>query len=380
MGPLQGIQVIELAGLGPAPMAGMMLADMGAEVIRIERSSERPANQQKDVSHRGKKSVALNIKSAEGAKVLLKLLERADVLIDPFRPGVMERLGVGPEVCLERNPRLIYGRMTGWGQEGELAQAAGHDINYIALTGALFATGRPGERPVPALNLLADMAGGGMLLAYGVVCAVLERARSGKGQVIDAAMIDGVAQLMWMMHSFQAAGLWNAAERGVNLLDGGAPFYDVYETSDRQYIAVGPLEPKFYAELLKCTGVDAVRFKNSADQALWPALRSALMQAFKHKTRAEWEALIPQHDACMTPVLSFLEAPDHPHNKTRNAYVEVDGFQQAAPAPRFSRTPGGIRHGQRAAGSDSVSVLKQAGFNDEQIASLTASGTLMVSA
>jgi alpha-methylacyl-CoA racemase len=371
MGPLKGITVIELAGIGPGPMAGMMLADMGAEVVCVERSLDRPRFQSRDASFRGKKSIVLDLKSAQGVEVLLRLIAKADALIDPYRPGVLERLGVGPDVCLARNERLIYGRITGWGQQGPLANAAGHDINYTALTGALHGVGRAGESPVPPLNLVGDMGGGGMLLAYGIVCALLETRSSGKGQVIDAAMIDGAAQLMWMIHSLHAAGLWNAERRGGNLLDGGAPFYDTYETSDGKHIAIGALEPQFYAELVKRIGADASRFANPDDRSRWPELRAELARLFKSRTRAEWCEILEGTDACFAPVLSLAEAPEHPHHRARGTYTTVDGFAQPAPAPRFSRTAPEVRHGQRAPGADGYPVLASAGFSRDEIVALS---------
>jgi alpha-methylacyl-CoA racemase len=370
MGPLNGITVIELGGIGPGPMAGMMLADMGAEVVRVERSLELPRFQRKDASFRGKKSIVLDLKRAAGVEVLLRLLARADALIDPYRPGVLERLGLGPDVCLARNPRLIYGRITGWGQHGPLANSAGHDINYIALTGALFGIGHAGEAPVPPLNLAGDMGGGGMLLAFGIVCALLEARSSGKGQVIDAAMVDGAAQLMWMIHSLHAAGMWDAERRGANLLDGGAPFYDTYETADGKHIAIGALEPQFYGELLTRIGIDRSRFENPDDRSRWPELRVELARLFKTRSRDEWCKVLEGTDACFAPVLSIVEAPEHAHHRARRTYTRVDGFTQPAPAPRFSRTAPEVRHGQRAPGADGDEVLANAGFTREEIGKL----------
>jgi alpha-methylacyl-CoA racemase len=351
-------------------MAGLLREDRGGEVSRVVRSLQRPPFQSRDASFRGKKSIVLDLKSAQGVEVLLRLLASADVLIDPYRPGVLERLGLGPDVCLARNERLIYGRITGWGQQGPLTNAAGHDINYIALTGALFGVGRAGERPVPPLNLVGDMGGGGMLLAYGIVCALLETRSSGKGQVIDAAMIDGAAQLMWMIHSMHAALLWDADARGANLLDGGAPFYDTYETSDGKHIAIGALEAQFYAELIRRIGLDASRFADPNDRAHWPELRAELARLFKTRTRDEWCEVLEGTDACFAPVLSIREAPDHPHHRARGTYTTVDGFEQPAPAPRFSRTVPEIRHGQHAPGADGYQVLMSAGFSREEIIKL----------
>ncbi len=375
-GPLEGVRVIELAGLGPAPMTGMMLADMGAEVIRVERSASLPPLQRRDVSFRGKRSIALNLKDARGLDALLRLLDTADVLLEGYRPGVTERLGFGPEVCLERNPRLVYGRMTGWGQDGPLARTAGHDINYIALAGALHAIGRPDEKPVVPLNLLGDMGGGGMLLAFGVVCALFEARGSGRGQVVDAAMIDGVAQMMWMFAGMQAVGAWDLERRGVNLLDGGAHFYDTYETADGKSLAVGAIEPQFYAELLTRLGLDAASLPAQDDPAAWPELKAALAEVFRTKTREQWCALLEGTDACVAPVLSWNEAQAHPHHRARGTFLEIDGVVQHAPAPRFSRTVPGVPAGQRAPGSDGAVLLDELGYSAAEIARLTDAGVL----
>ena len=376
MGPLSGFTVIELAGIGPAPMGGMILADMGAEVIRIERANGNDLKQMRDVSARGKKSVVINLKQAEGVETLLRMIENADVLIDPYRPGVCEKLGVGPEVCLQRNPRLVFARMTGWGQEGPLAHAAGHDINYISLTGALFATGRRGEKPVPPLNLVGDMGGGGMLLVNGVLAALLETANSGKGQVIDVAMVDGAAQLMWMFHGFQAIGGWDASQREANLLDGAAHFYDTYECADGQYISIGSIEPQFYALLKQLAELPEEEFGNQNDPSLWPELTDKLAAVFKRKTQAEWCKIMEGTDVCFAPVLSFMDAPSHPANVARNTYIEVDGVTQPAPAPRFSRTPSQVAHGAHNLGEDTEATLAAMGFAENEIKRLRESGTL----
>jgi len=376
MGPLQGFTVIELAGIGPSPMTGMILADMGANVIRIERSTKLDPLQAKDASYRGKKSVVLNLKSEEGRETLLKMVEQAHVLIEGYRPGVTEKLGLGPEDCWERNPKLVYGRMTGWGQDGPLAQAAGHDINYISLTGALYACGRPGETPVAPLNLVGDMGGGGMLLLSGVLAALLEAEKSGKGQVVDAAMVDGAAQLMWMFHGFQAVGAWDARDRGVNFLDGGAHFYDSYETADNKYISLGSIEPQFYAQLIELAGLDAEQFSAQLDSSRWPELKQAIAEVFKTKTQAAWCDIMEGTDVCFAPVLSLNEAPNHPHNVERKTYIEVDGYTQPAPAPRFSRTPSGVRHGQHKPGEDGERVLAEAGFSASDIEKLKSAGVL----
>ncbi len=341
MGPLNGLRVLELAGIGPGPHAAMMLGDMGAELVRIDRPGAGDGllslKPQHDVVSRGRRSVALDLKDPAQVATLLRLVERADGLIEGFRPGVMERLGLGPDVCLDRNPRLVYGRITGFGQAGPLAQAAGHDLNYLSLTGALQAMGRPGSPPPPPLNLVADYGGGAMFLAFGMVCALLERERSGAGQVVDAAMVDGVAALSAMFFGLRAAGLWSDA-RGSNLLDGGAPFYDTYQTKDGRMVAVAALEAKFFAELAARIGLGHHFVAGQHDQALWPELRAQMRSIFNGKTRDEWVALLEGTDCCVTGVLSFGEAPSHPHNVARATFVDVDGTVQPAPAPRFSRS------------------------------------------
>ncbi len=368
MGPLQGFRIIELAGIGPGPFCGMMLSDMGAEVIRIDRvgaSARRP----KDVLARNRRSVALDLKQPQGVETVLRLVETADALFEGFRPGVTERLGIGPDDCMARNERLVYGRMTGWGQEGPMAQAAGHDINYIGLAGALHAIGRPGQRPVPPLNLVGDFGGGGMLLAYGLVCGLLEAQRSGKGQVVDAAMVDGAASLMAMFFSMGAVGAFSE-NRGTNMLDGGAHFYDTYETQDGKHICVGSIEPQFYALLVEKADLDKERFAAQMDSAQWPSFKEELEEVFKSKTRDEWCEIMEGSDVCFAPVLSIFEAPDHPHNKARQTFLEVDGIMQPAPSPRFSRTVPQISHGARVVGEDSVAVLKDCGFDDGEISEL----------
>jgi len=343
MGPLAGVKVLEIAALGPAPFASMMLADMGAEVLRVDRaervvSGEHGGPPPLDLLSRGRRSVGLDLKHREGVDLLLKLVESADVLLEGFRPGVMERLGVGPGVCLARNPRIVYGRMTGWGQEGPLAQAAGHDINYIALAGALEPIGRRDDKPLPPLNLVGDFGGGGMLLAYGIACALIERGHSGKGQVVDAAMVDGAAVLMTFFHAAQQAGWWKP-ERGTNLLDGGAPFYDTYETSDGKYISIGAIEAKFFAELLAQLGLPSEVFPDQMDRSHWEEQRARFSAVFKTRTRDAWCELLEGTDVCFAPVLSLTEAHEHAHLRARGTFVEVAGARQPAPAPRFSRTP-----------------------------------------
>ncbi|RLQ21613.1 CoA transferase [Seongchinamella sediminis] len=374
MGPLNGYTILELAGIGPAPMGGMILADMGAEVIRIDRAGGGPG--MKDVSSRGKKSVALNLKDPAGVETLLRMVENADVIIDPFRPGVCEKLGIGPDVCLARNPKLIFARMTGWGQDGPLAQAAGHDINYISITGALFAMGRAGEKPVPPLNLVGDMGGGGMLLVNGVLAALLETASSGKGQVIDAAMVDGAAQLMWMFHSFEAMGLWDATKRESNMLDGGAHFYDTYECADGEYISIGSIEPQFYALLKQKAGLSEEEFGDQNNASLWPQMKQRLTEVFKQKTQAQWCELMEGTDVCFAPVLKFTDAAAHPANLARNTYIEVEGVTQPAPAPRFSRTPSEVRNGGSTGGADTAQVLSDMGFAAQELEELKNAGSI----
>jgi alpha-methylacyl-CoA racemase len=374
MGPLQGFRIIELAGIGPGPFCGMMLSDMGAEVIRIDRL--RPgAKAPKDVLARNRRAIAVDLKSPEGVEAVLKLVETADALFEGFRPGVTERLGLGPDDCLARNEKLVYGRMTGWGQDGPLAHAAGHDINYIALTGALHAIGRPGERPVPPLNLVGDFGGGGMLLAFGLVCALLEAQKSGKGQVVDAAMVDGAASLMAMFFTMGANGAFRD-QRGTNMLDGGAHFYDTYETSDGKAICIGSIEPQFYALLVEKGGLDPERFSAQMDMTQWPAFKDELIEVFKSKSQAEWCEIMEGTDVCFAPVLSIFEAPDHPHNKARNAFVDIDGVVQPAPSPRFSRTGAEISHAARAPGEDTEAVLLDSGFSAEAVATLREAGVI----
>ena len=374
MGALSGYKVIELAGIGPAPMGGMILADMGAEVIRIERPGAVDPKVAEPISGRNKKSVVLDLKQGAGKAALMALIEQADALIDPYRPGVCEKLGFGPDECLARNPKLVFARMTGWGQTGPLAQAAGHDLNYIAITGALHAIGRRGERPVVPLNLVGDFGGGGMLLVTGVMGGLLEAAKSGQGQVIDVAMVDGTAQLMWMMQGFQQIGAWNADEREANLLDGAAHFYDTYECADGKYVAIGAIEPQFYAELLARAEVTDPQFQAQHEAAQWPKLKQKLGEVFKTKTRDEWDALMAGSDACFAPVLTMVEATTYSANTERSVYTDVEGMTHPAPAPRFSRTPSQIRHGTHALGADTVSVLEDSGMDASAIQALLETG------
>jgi alpha-methylacyl-CoA racemase len=347
-GPLAGLRIIEVAGLGAGPYCGMMLADMGAEVVRIERMPLLPIRSAlPDPLSRSRRSVALDLRKPAGVEVLLRLADEADALFEGFRPGVAERLGFGPEVCLERNARLVYGRMTGWGQDGPLAHAAGHDINYIALAGALHSIGPTGGKPVPPLNLVGDFGGGGLLLAFGMLCALLERERSGKGQVVDAAMLDGAASMMAMFCGFRAMGLFEDAT-GSNLLGGAAHFYDTYETADGRFVSIASIEPEFYERLIDRLGLDRERFAphgfrlGPMDTRRWPELKAELAEVFRSRTRDEWCELLEGTDACFAPVLGLSEAPAHPHNAARGTFVEIDGVVQNAPAPRFSRSRTGM--------------------------------------
>ncbi len=381
-GPLAGIRVIEMVGLGPCPFAAMMLADMGAEVIRIDRKPVAGApnpfpmlNTRFDVMARGRRSLALNLKQPAAREAVKKLVEQADILIEGFRPGVMERLGLGPQDCMERNPKLVYGRVTGWGQHGPLAQAAGHDLNYIALTGMLQAMGRAGETPAPPLNLLGDFGGGGMMLAFGVLCAALEAKTSGKGQVVDAAMTDGAALLGAMVYGFKAHGSWSL-ERGTNMLDGGAPFYDSYTCQDGKFITIGSIEPQFYALLLQLTGISDPAFDAQMDRARWPELKDKLATLFATRTQAAWCALLEGTDACFAPVLDMDEAARHPHNVARATFVEVDGVSQPAPAPRFSRTTATVGQAASSVGADSDAVLRDWGWSTADIEGLRAQDAL----
>ncbi len=377
MGPLSGIKMIEIVGIGPCPFAAMMLSDLGAEILRVDRAGAKAfayADPKMDFLARGRKSIEVDLKSESGRGLLLELVERSDVLLEGFRPGVMERLGVGPEPCLERNPGLVYGRMTGWGQAGPMAKTPGHDINYIALAGVLGAVGRAGAPPTPPLNLVGDFGGGGMLLAYGVLAALLERGRSGLGQVVDAAMVDGAALLMAPLYGAEAVGGWGP--RGTNLLDSGAPFYDAYETADGEWVSIGSLEPQFFAELLKKLDLDAGDRPHQMDPSGWPALRDELTATFRSKTRAEWEAILGDAEVCFAPVLSMREAIDHPHNRERRTFVEVDELAQPAPAPRFSRTPPDLPESAVAPGEGGVEALESWGFDAEAIEGFRESGAL----
>ena len=370
MGPLNGVKIIEVGGIGPGPFCGMMLSDMGATVVRIERKGQFMLTEPKyDVMTRNRRSVEIDLRKAEGVAAVLKMVEQVDALQEGFRPGVMEKLGLGPDVCLQRNPKLVYGRMTGWGQEGPLARAAGHDINYISLSGVLHTIGRKGEKPIPPLNLVGDFGGGGMMLAFGMVCALYEAQKSGKGQVVDAAMIDGSATLLAMMYGLRGSGIWTD-ERGVNLLDGAAHFYDTYETADGKFISIGSIEPQFYALLLKHTGIDDPEFQNQLDPTKWPTLKERLTEIFKSKTRDEWCGIMEGTDVCFAPVLSMDEARNHPQNKTRKTFIEVEGVTQPAPAPRFSRTVPETPNPPPKVGEHTIEVLADFGFGDDAIEAL----------
>lgn len=396
MGPLHGLRVVELASIGPGPFAAMLLADLGADVIRIDRTEPSglgvPMPARFDIAGRGRRSVALDIKRAAGRDAALRLIDRADVLIEGWRPGVAERLGLGPDDCLARNPALVYGRMTGFGQQGPLAQAAGHDLNYIALTGALHAIGTGGGtgggtaapdaggardpgKPVPPLNLVGDYGGGALYLAFGLMAALFERQRSGRGQVVDAAMVDGAASLMSLFHGLAAGGQWDASRRAANLLDGGAPFYDTYRTADDRFVAIGALEPKFFAELAQRIGLDARFVPRQYDRRLWPEMRAQLTSIIGGRTRDEWCTLLEGSDACFAPVLTLAEAPDHPHARARAGFVDIHGVRQPAPAPRFSRSIAGTPGASPEAGEHTEAVLAEAGFDADQIAALLADGS-----
>jgi len=376
-GPLTGIKVVELAGIGPGPFCGMMLADMGADVLRVDRLDPTdlglPLPARFDIMARGRRSIGLDLKGPAAVEIVLALVNKADVLIEGFRPGVMERLGLGPDACFARNPRLVYGRVTGWGQDGPLAHAAGHDINYIAISGALHAIGPRGEPPVPPLNLVGDYGGGAMYLAFGIACALLERHSSGCGQVVDAAMSEGAASMMSIFYARFAAGGWQD-ERGANAIDGGAPWYSVYEAADGKFISLGAIEARFYAKLLELLGLDPATLPKQHDKAGWPELRTRLRDAFRQKTREEWCATLQGHDVCFAPVLSLAEAPAHPHHRARETFMRRDGLIQPAPAPRFSRTPGKVERGAPDCGEGGSAALADWGFDKATMARFRAGG------
>ena len=378
-GPLEGARVVEIMGLGPGPFCGMMLADLGAEVLRVERADVARAVDHSraatNAMYRSKRAIGIDLKAQEGVDAFLRLTDGADALIDVFRPGVAERLGIGPDVVCTRNPRLVYGRLTGWGQEGPLADAAGHDIDYIAVAGALEPLGRAGQPPTPPINLLGDFAGGGMLLALGIVAALLERERSGSGQVVDAAMVDGAALMLTPFYAALASGFWG--ERGTNLLDTGAPFYEVYECADQKWIAVGAIEPQFYAALLDVLGLDPAALPDRDDAASWAALKEQFAAVFATRTRDEWCSLADGRDACLAPVLEPLEAPTHAHNVARRSFLELAGVPQPAPAPRFSRTAAATPVAPEHPGSATLDVLSGWGFGPDEVAKLIDLGVLV---
>jgi alpha-methylacyl-CoA racemase len=378
-GPLQGVTIVELVGIGPGPFAAMLLADMGADVMRIHRkeSVERgfdPGGV--PVLDRNRRSVGVDLKHPDGVETVLRLVEQADALLEGFRPGVTERLGLGPDDCLARNPRLVYGRMTGWGQSGPMANAAGHDINYIALAGALAHFGREGQKATPPINLIGDFGGGGMFLAFGTVCGILEARASGQGQVVDAAMVDGSAVLMSMVWGFRVLGAFDEEHRGTNVLDTGAPCYDTYTCADGKEIALGSLEPQFYAELLRLLGIDGEDLPPQMDRDGWPKVRARFTELFASKTRAEWCALMEGSDACFAPVLTMTEAADHPHIKARGTIIEHDGVLQPAPAPRFSRTAPEVRRSPAKPGEHTDEVLGERGFTPAEITMLRDAGAV----
>jgi len=378
-GPLVGVKVVELAGIGPNPMCAMMLADMGAEVVRVDRVTASNLGIAVDPRYslldRGRRSIAVDLKQPAGVETVLRLVDQADALIEGFRPGVTERLGLGPEVCHARNPRLVYGRVTGWGQHGALAQAAGHDINYISLTGAAYAIGRDGQPPAPPLNLVGDFGGGGMLLALGVVAALFEARKSGKGQVVDAAMTDGAAALMTALYGLHGSGYWTD-QREANILDGGAHFYNAYETADGKFISIASIETKFYDEFMQRTGFSDPGRADHGNRTRWSERKADMAALFKTRTRDEWCRILEGTDVCFAPVLSLSEAPHHPHNVSRQTFVEVDGVTQPAPAPRFSRTPSQIQKPPSADGADTAEVLADWGFAADEIARLKGTRTV----
>jgi len=378
-GPLTGVRIVELVGIGPGPFAAMLLADMGAEVVRVHRTESVARGSDPGgvpVLDRNRRSIGVDLKNPDGIETVLRLVEQADALIEGYRPGVTERLGVGPDDCLARNPRLVYGRMTGWGQDGPMADAAGHDINYISLAGALAHFGREGQKPTPPINLIGDFGGGGMFLAFGVVCGVLEARGSGQGQVVDAAMVDGSAVLMSMMWGFRVLNAFDEEHRGTNVLDTGCPFYDTYECKDGTFISLGSLETQFYAELLEKTGLASEGLPEQMDRDGWPKLRERFTELFKTKTRDEWNAILEGSDACYSPVLTMTEAAEHPHIKARGTVVEFEGVLQPAPAPRFSRTKPEIARGAPEPGEHTDEVLAEWGFTPDELAKLRDAGAI----
>ncbi|MBV8682849.1 MAG: CoA transferase [Caulobacteraceae bacterium] len=372
-GPLSDLKILEFAGIGPGPFCGMLLSDLGADVVRIDRKGAGRGSPH-DVTARGRRSVAMDLKSPAAVETCLKLMEKADVVFEGFRPGVMERLGLGPDVALERNPRLVYGRMTGWGQQGPLSHAAGHDMNYIAISGALSAIGKK-DKPIPPLNLVGDFGGGALYLAFGLLAGVINARATGKGQVVDAAMSDGAASLMAMFYGFKGAGTWSS-ERRANLLDGGAHFYDTYQCSDGGWVAIGSIEPQFYALLLEKTGIEDPEFKGQMDRSRWPALHEKLAAVMATRTRDEWCAIMEGTDVCFAPILDLDEAPRHPHNVARETFVEIEGVVQPAPAPRFSNTPGKVAGPPPAIGAHTRSALESWGVDPSALAELETAGAI----
>ncbi len=373
-GPLNGFKIIEFAGLGPAPFAGMMLSDMGAEILRIDKmsskSAENPGNGNFDILSRGRQTLTIDLKKPDGALLALKMIEKADALIEGFRPGVMEKLGLGPEKCLKKNPKLVYGRMTGWGQEGPLSKFAGHDINYLSLTGALHSIGRKGSNPTPPLNLVGDFGGGGMFLAFGIVCALIEASKSDKGQVVDAAMVDGVTSLMAMVHGLLSTDIWEDKPAS-NFLDTGSHYYDTYECLDGKYVAVGAIEPKFYNSLVEVLGLNKIsEEKEQMDKSRWPELKKKFSSVFLTKTRGEWCKIMKDKDVCFSPVLSITEAYEHPHNKARKLFLKNGKRIEPAPAPRFSRTPGSINRDLSGSNAETSKLLFDWGLNEQEISEL----------
>jgi alpha-methylacyl-CoA racemase len=373
-GPLNGFKIIEFAGLGPAPFAGMMLSDMGAEILRIDKmsskSAENSGNGNFDILSRGRQTLTIDLKKPDGALLALKMIEKADALIEGFRPGVMEKLGLGPEKCLKKNPKLVYGRMTGWGQEGPLSKFAGHDINYLSLTGALHSIGRKGSNPTPPLNLVGDFGGGGMFLAFGIVCALIEASKSDKGQVVDAAMVDGVASLMAMIHGLLSTDIWEDKPAS-NFLDTGSHYYDTYECLDGKHVAVGAIEPKFYNSLVEVLGLNKIsEEKEQMDKSRWPELKKKFSSIFLTKTRGEWCKIMKDKDVCFSPVLSITEAYEHPHNKARKLFLKNGKRIEPAPAPRFSRTPGSINRDLSGSNAETSKLLFDWGLNEQEISEL----------
>lgn len=375
MGPLKNVKIIELAGIGPAPFCGMMLSDMGADVIRIDREGVDPPLGRNGALSRGRRSIIVDLKNSAGIELVLKLVEKSDALIEGYRPGVMERLGLGPDDCLGRNPRLVYGRMTGWGQDGPLAELSGHDINYIALSGALHTIGTGKDGPVPPLNLVGDFGGGGMYLAFGLVCALLEARNSGQGQVVDAAMIDGASSLMAMIYGMKAENKWQDSRQS-NILDGAAHYYRCYECSDNKWIAIGALEDQFYSLLLDKLGIQLTSLTERHDSANWQPLHEQLQAIFLTKSRDEWQDLLDGTDACFAPVLNLEEAPLHPHNASRNTFVSIDGQWQPAPAPRFSRSVPEANFTAAINGAHSSEILSDSGYSETEIMKLRGTGII----